>query len=129
MRKMTVKEERAIEGEALPPRYLSSDRVLARQLREGLAPIHRRLAKWRSRSIWIETRLTGKNPDHAEVRRDAENLLSEIRREEEALRVLEAETVGLSDSSRIGDTNAALQGIEAAIKRVLAQTVSDGKVG
>lgn len=122
MRKMTFREERAIEGEVLPVRSRSSERVLPRQLRDGLAPIHQRLLKWRSRSIWVETRLVGKNPDEAEIRRDAENLLNEVRDGEEVLRALEAEIVGASGESRISDTKAALQGIETAMYRVLALT-------
>ena len=48
-------------------------------------------------------RLTGKNPDQAELRRDAENLLNEIRQEVKMLASLETEFVGLSDDSRIRD--------------------------
>jgi len=55
--------------------------VKARLLREGLAPIHRQIAKLQPRSVWILMRVNGKNPNAPSIRQDAEELIEAVAKE------------------------------------------------
>jgi len=92
---------------------------MMRQIRAGLVATHRKLRKWQARSVWIVALAHGKNPDPAQLRTDAEALMNEVREEQIVVKKLETELVGASGNSIIGDTLAALAGIEAAMLGLL----------
>lgn len=55
------------------------------------------------------------------VRMEADVLLNEVRRETEVVKRIEAETPGASGHSRVTDTVAALDTVEAAVQQLVTK--------
>lgn len=114
MRKPTYREEQGADGDR--PRERRAGPNI--ELKTALEPIHRKLRTWQSKSVWIAAMLDAKNHVEGRVRMDAEVLLGEVRRAQDAVAEIEAKVPGAAGSSLISDTLVALRGIESAMQSV-----------